>query len=502
MLDPVSGSQPLVVGRYSLHSEIASGGMATVHLGRLAGPVGFSRTVAIKRLHAQFAKDPEFVAMFLDEARLAARIQHPNVVSIIDVVAERGELLLVMDYIQGESLAKLMRAENKRGTQMAPNLACKIMSEVLAGLHGAHEVKNERGVPLEVVHRDVSPQNILVGVDGVAHLIDFGVAKASERAHCTREGMVKGKLAYMAPEQIRAGVVDRRTDLYSVGVVLWEALTGQRLFQGGDASLMYAVLSEPVRPPSVVVPGLSTTALDGVVMKAIDRDPNKRYATALEMADALEQAIRPSTSREVGRWLEQLVASSLERRARMVSMVESLPAGESAAGGETDGSDLKSSPLWRAASGASSVRELLEAQEAGEKSKDINTQTNSTISSGRIQIARFQARSRFLIPGIVLAAAALLCIIALILHGKSGAASVQQVASSVSSAVAEPLASVAVADPSAALTVATANASAAPSKADSPSSVAPPTPTVQKKAGAKAAAAVPAVAKKPAYTRE
>lgn len=162
--------------------------MATVHIGRLKGPVGFARTVAIKRLHSQFAKDHDFVAMFVDEARLAARIRHPNVVPIIDVVADNGELLLVMDYVEGEALHYLLAAQRARDELVPPEIGIKIMIEVLAGLHAAHEATTERGRPLGIVHRDVSPQNIIVGVDGVSHLIDFGVAKAAGRIQSTGRG--------------------------------------------------------------------------------------------------------------------------------------------------------------------------------------------------------------------------------------------------------------------------------------------------------------------------
>jgi eukaryotic-like serine/threonine-protein kinase len=317
-------SAATVVGRYSLHSQIAQGGMATVHVGRLMGPVGFSRTVAIKRLHSQFAGDPEFVAMFMDEARLAARIQHPNVVSIIDVVAEKGELLLVMDYVQGESLSRLLRTEAQRGSKVDPRIAVKIMTEVLSGLHAAHEARNERGSPLGIVHRDVSPQNILVGADGVSHLIDFGVAKAAGRMQSTRDGQLKGKLAYMPPEQIRAAHVDRRTDIYSAAAVLWEALVGSRLFnnKGDEANLMYSVLTVPIAPPSSVNPAIEA-ALDAVVLKGLQKNPEKRYATAIEMADALEAVVAPASSREVARWMEQLAANAMRERADLVAEVES-----------------------------------------------------------------------------------------------------------------------------------------------------------------------------------
>ncbi len=267
-----SSSGPLIVGRYALHGEIASGGMATIHVGRLMGPVGFTRTVAIKRLHPSFAKDPEFVAMFMDEARLASRVRHPNVVPILDVVASDGELLLVMEYVAGESLSRLIRLERKRARRVPVEIAVRIVSEVLAGLHAAHEAKTDRGMDLGLVHRDVSPQNALVGEDGISHLIDFGVAKAAGRVQTTREGQLKGKLAYMAPEQIRLGKVDRRTDIYSAGAVLWEVLTGRRLFDGAGAQVMFEVLTAKVAAPSSL--NAETPAeLDAIVMKSLDRDP-------------------------------------------------------------------------------------------------------------------------------------------------------------------------------------------------------------------------------------
>ena len=198
-----------MLGRYLLYGEIASGGMATVHFGRLMGVVGFSRTVAIKRLHPHYARDPEVVTMFLDEARLAARIRHPNVLPTIDVVAADGEVFLVMEYVQGVPLSHLVQAATEQGRRVPPRIVSSILVDALNGLHAAHEATNERGEPLRLVHRDVSPQNIMVGADGVARVLDFGVAKAMGRLQTTRDGQVKGKLAYMAPEHLAGREVSR-----------------------------------------------------------------------------------------------------------------------------------------------------------------------------------------------------------------------------------------------------------------------------------------------------
>jgi serine/threonine protein kinase len=305
-----------------LYGEIASGGMATVHYGRLLGPVGFSRTVAIKRLHAQFAKDPEFAAMFLDEARLAARIRHPNVVQTLDVVALDGELFLVMDYVQGESLGRLIRASAAKKEYIPIDIVSSVVCGVLHGLHAAHEATTEGGDPLTIVHRDVSPQNVLVGADGVPRVLDFGVAKASGRMQTTREGQLKGKLAYMSPEQLRAGAVDRRTDVYAAGVVLWETLVLKHLFSGeSEGAIVTKVLEEPIVPPSALVAGLPAS-LDEIVLRALERDSSKRYESARQMALALEAAVPIASPTRVVEWLQGLVGELLAERAKSVALVE------------------------------------------------------------------------------------------------------------------------------------------------------------------------------------
>jgi eukaryotic-like serine/threonine-protein kinase len=311
----------LEVGRYELHHELASGGMATVYLGRLRGPVGFSRTVAIKRLHPQFAKQPDFVAMFVDEARLASRIVHPNVVPMLDVVADGGELFLVMEYVHGESLSELTSLARARGERIVLPVASAIVGGLLEGLHAAHESKDQHGRPLDAVHRDVSPQNVLVGVDGAARVLDFGIAKATDRLQITRDGGLKGKVNYMAPEQLRLEPVDRRADVYAAGVVLWELITGQRLRRANNAVAALHEVDQPILAPSSIDPGI-VSEVDRVTLRALASRPDQRFQTAREFAQALEAAVTPAPARVVGEWVERLADAALKPRASLVVEVQ------------------------------------------------------------------------------------------------------------------------------------------------------------------------------------
>jgi eukaryotic-like serine/threonine-protein kinase len=318
---------PTVLGRYALFDEIASGGMATVHLARLLGSGGFSRTVAIKRLHPHIAKDAEFRNQFLDEARLASRVRHPNVVQTLDVVALEDELFLVMEYVQGESLAQLLRTSKARGQRLPARVVAHVMADALHGLHSAHEAKSDLGEPLGLVHRDMSPQNVLVGLDGTARVLDFGVAKATGRIQTTQGGQLKGKLAYMAPEQIAGAGVTRQTDIFAAAVVLWEALTSRRLFAGGaDGEVLHRILSgDPPQAPSRIVPDLPP-GLDAIVIRGLERDPSKRFATAHEMAVAIEEAAGLIARREVAEWLLGVAGETLARRAELLAEIESTSA--------------------------------------------------------------------------------------------------------------------------------------------------------------------------------
>jgi hypothetical protein len=319
-------------GRYTIHGKIASGGMASVHFARVRGGEGFARTVAVKRLHPHLAEDPDFRATLIDEARMAARIHHPNVVPTLDVFSEAGEVLVVMEYVRGESLARLLRPEVGRGP-MPLAVASAVAVGALSGLHAAHEAKSDRGVPLGIVHRDVSPQNILVGADGLARVIDFGVAKAAGRLQITRDGAVKGKPAYMAPEQIAGDAVTPLADIYAIGVVLWEMLASRRLFSGdNEAALVARVLAGVEQPPGRYAPCLPA-ALDALVMKALARDPAKRFATAREMAAALVEIVPPALSIDVGRWVEESACAALSSQRAQLAEVESA-SGSAGASGE------------------------------------------------------------------------------------------------------------------------------------------------------------------------
>jgi serine/threonine protein kinase len=343
-----------VVGRYALYGRLAAGGMATVHLGRMMEADGTSRTVAVKRLHPQFCKDPEFVAMFIDEARLAARIKHPNVVETLDILTMGQELLLVMEYIRGECFSKLLRAARRKNLEPSIGVVGHIASGMLHGLHAAHEVRDDRGEPLNVVHRDISPQNVMIDVDGAVKVLDFGVAKASARIQITRDGQMKGKLSYMSPEQLQGMPVDRRADVFACGVVLWEALTRRRLFVGEDASeVLRKILRDEVPRPSEFVPEL-TPEMDEVVLRALCKDPERRYQTAEDLALDIERVIGLANPNDVTAWIYSVAGEILTKRERLLQEIERLgpeglplPSTDPGAGGSVHGSITDSDTFQR-----------------------------------------------------------------------------------------------------------------------------------------------------------
>ena len=299
---------PAMVGRHRPLARIGVGGMATVYLARALGGAGFERFVALKALHPHLLMDDEFVRMFVDEARVAARIHHPNVVAIHDLDDGGGALSMVMDYVAGDTLAAAQRAALASAAALPLRVVLRVALDVLAGLHAAHELRDLSGRPLHVVHRDVSPQNILVGVDGVARVTDFGIARAEERLSFTGVGTVKGKAPYMAPEQRADGLIDRRVDVYAMGVTVWEALSLQRynpaLAQGPRRyRSLRGIIADA--PPE----------LDAILAKSMAPEAVRRFPTAQAFAESIERALREhvGSHREVAALMQRVAGAKVAR---------------------------------------------------------------------------------------------------------------------------------------------------------------------------------------------
>jgi serine/threonine-protein kinase len=309
--------------RYETILKLASGGMATVYVGTVRGALGFRQLVAIKKPHAHLMENADFRRELLAEAQLASMIHHANVVDVRDVELDKETISLVMDYIEGASLGELLVAGGKGIAKMSPGVAVRIILDACAGLHAAHELTDDKGRFIGLVHRDISPQNILVGTDGVSRVTDFGVAKiARKRASTTEEGSLKGKLAYMAPEYLQGDTIDRRFDVFGMGVVLWEALVGQRLFRGEhEADTLQRVLSYVAPTISSVAPGVGS-ALDQVVAVAVEKKKEQRFQNVAAMAAALENSARAAglvaSHTEVAELVRKAVGADLEERRTLI----------------------------------------------------------------------------------------------------------------------------------------------------------------------------------------
>jgi serine/threonine-protein kinase len=307
------------LGRYELLLPVGMGGMAQVWAARLRGTRGFQKIVAIKVMLPAMADEPNFQRMFLDEARLASQIRHPHVIEILDLGEDQDVLYLVMDWVDGEPLNVIMRhAAQRGGIPLA--VAVNIAIQACRGLHAAHELRNEDGELVELVHRDVTPQNILVSYDGVVKIVDFGVAKATSRqAAETARGHLKGKVAYMSPEQLRSEPIDRRTDIFALGIVLYMMTVGKHPFKSDNegATILNIISEEPVVPPRQLVKEYPAT-LESIVLRALDKNPKRRFATANEMLKALSRALPTSvpvsTDEEVAGFLRALLPDRLYRR--------------------------------------------------------------------------------------------------------------------------------------------------------------------------------------------
>ena len=308
--------------RHELLCKIASGGAASVYVARVLGTRGLEDLVALKRPHAHLLEVPGFRDAFFAEGRIASRIRHPNVVAVHEVAPDGDSVRLVMDYVDGASLAAA-----RAGQPVPAPIALRLLLDAAAGLHAAHEATGEDGAPLRIIHRDVSPQNLLVGTDGVCRITDFGIAKClAENTAETTQGLVKGKVAYMAPEQVRAEPLDRRADVFALGVVAWELLAGARLFRGGtDAETIRKVLELDPEPPSRIEPS-APPALDAVVLRALAKERDVRHATAEELAAELRAAIAPASHADVARWLVARAGPELERRRAELARADAVEA--------------------------------------------------------------------------------------------------------------------------------------------------------------------------------
>ncbi|HEY8039027.1 MAG TPA: protein kinase [Polyangiaceae bacterium] len=308
--------------RYELLCPIASGGMATVWLSRLRGKRGFEKLFAIKTIRTELVDDPRFQEMFLDEARIASGIQHPNVAQILDLGEQEDVLFIVMEWVDGDALAKIRRLIAKRGGKLPVGVVLRVLADACAGLHAAHELRDERGEPIDIVHRDVSPQNILISTGGAVKVIDFGIAKAQGRRQGeTRTGVVKGKIQYMAPEQVKKGrSVDRRADVWSLGVCLQELLTGKLPYDGDDdVEVIRKLMTDEAPPPAEGLPG----PLVQVLAKSVVLDPDARFPTAAGMQRAIEGAMKElgesATSEDVAAFIRTELPDLAQKRREVVT---------------------------------------------------------------------------------------------------------------------------------------------------------------------------------------
>jgi len=310
---------PSHLGRYTVLARLGAGGMAEVLLGYLEGAAGFGRYVAIKRLLPHYAGDSELATMFVDEGRVLARIRHPNVVAVEDLVDDGQNVFLVLEYLVGESLAGFLSELAKRGLELTPDLAAYVVAEAAAGLHAAHVTVDDDGNPLNLVHRDVSPQNLFVTVQGDVKVLDFGIARHEDRLAVTRERGLRGKLAYMAPEQLAARPFDHRADVFALGTVLFEALTARRLFRrDSDVETIRAVCVDTIPDPRVFVPSLPAVFAE-ICTRALARDPERRFRSALEMREALLAASLVDSNAprdELAKLSKRAFGDALEERSR------------------------------------------------------------------------------------------------------------------------------------------------------------------------------------------
>jgi serine/threonine-protein kinase len=308
-------------GKYRVIAELGQGGTANVYLAVARGPSGFNKLVVLKFLKAELALESEFRRMFLNEARLAARLNHPNVVQTNEVFEEDGRPIIVMEYLEGAPLSRVVSRARDQGQPIPMAMHLRIVCDVLSGLHYSHELKDYDGTPLGVVHRDMTPQNVFVSFDGKVTLLDFGIAKLTGAIAETQTGVLKGKLRYMPPEQIMGEVVDRRTDIFAVGVMMWEAVTREKMWRGlADATVMHNIVNGLIPSPRSVRPDVPQR-LEQICMKALATDPKGRYATAAELQLDIEEWLvgNTVTNRTIGQFVSAVFG---DVRARTRDLIE------------------------------------------------------------------------------------------------------------------------------------------------------------------------------------
>lgn len=314
-----------VGGRYQLIAQLGGGGMADVYLAKLTGKSGFAKLAVVKRLKTAEDDDPEVSRMFADEARLCARLNHPGIVQTFEVGEDTTGPFLVMEYIEGQPLGRIRSRATRRKSAVPRNIALKILRDTVAALAYAHELVDHDGTPLALVHRDVSPENIMVTYAGLTKLVDFGVAKTAASLSQTRAGVLKGKVAYMAPEQARSDVnIDERADLFAVGLILWETLTARRLWDGLSEAKVFERLLDPVPlpRPREIDPDIEED-FDEICARAMAKDKEARYRTANDLLDALEAASAKhnlhASDREIGQYVSKLFEAERTRVRELVS---------------------------------------------------------------------------------------------------------------------------------------------------------------------------------------
>jgi eukaryotic-like serine/threonine-protein kinase len=319
----VGALQPQAIGRYDLLLELGRGGMAVLYLARAQGVGGFSKLFAIKQILPHLAVDPPFVDMFLNEGRIAARLSHPNLCAVFELGQDRGELFLVMEYLDGVPWEALAAVAPRDARGLA--LTAGVLAQACEGLHYAHTFRDVDGTPTAIVHRDVSPQNLFVSADGVCRVLDFGVSKIASDRRRTGTGLLKGKLPYMAPEQIQGEPVDPRADIWAMGVMLWEALTGERLFDRDTDFLTYqAIVGAPIPSVNAVAPGPRyPAAIDAVIARALGRDRDTRYPTARDLARDLQRVAADAggaaTREQIADAVVALCGDKLDARRRAIA---------------------------------------------------------------------------------------------------------------------------------------------------------------------------------------